>query len=70
MRPSIEVVTEIARTDQSVRALYPALNLVAFSRVDYVDIVNWETKQTAAIPIGSEDIKELVSRGKKLSIFV
>jgi hypothetical protein len=65
---SIEIITELANTAHVVRAILPALKLVAFSRAGVVDIVNWETKESVNISIESVESDELVSGNVYCSI--
>ena len=59
-RKSIEFITELTNAAHIVRAIHPALKLIAFSRACSVDIVNWETKENVTISMASEELDELV----------
>jgi len=62
-RRAIETVAELTITSHThlVQAIYPAFKLIAFSHACFIDIFNWETKESVMITAGKEDLDELVS---------
>lgn len=45
---------------RSVRAIHPALNLLAFSLGCLITIVNWETNASVTISVEHEEMEEAV----------
>lgn len=59
---SIQEVAELSNAAPHViRAIAPNEKLVAFSRGCYIDVVNWETRESVVFSTETEDLDELVS---------
>lgn len=57
-----EVITTQVSPIEVIRALDPASHLAAFSRSNFIDVLDWSTHKWLTIPTNSEELDELASR--------